>query len=62
MRVFVSFRARSDIVDIYANLSERSPIVADRMLDRISQRFDELREFPFLDLIEANCERRCEGF
>jgi toxin ParE1/3/4 len=48
VRVFVSFRARSDIVDIYAYLSERSPIVADRMLGRISQRFDELREFPLL--------------
>ena len=48
MRVFVSFRTRSDIVDIHAYLSERSPIAADRTLGRLSQRFEELREFPFL--------------
>ncbi|MBR1235498.1 type II toxin-antitoxin system RelE/ParE family toxin [Bradyrhizobium sp. AUGA SZCCT0177] len=48
MRVVVSLRARSDILDIHSYLSERSPVVADRMLARFSQRFDELREFPFL--------------
>ncbi|WP_312010460.1 type II toxin-antitoxin system RelE/ParE family toxin [Bradyrhizobium cenepequi] len=48
MRIVVSFRARSDILDIHSYLSERSPAAADRMLARISQRFDELREFPFL--------------
>ena len=48
MRVVVSLRARSDILDIHTYLSERSPVAADRMLARFSQRFDELREFPFL--------------
>jgi toxin ParE1/3/4 len=48
VRVVVSLRARSDILDIHAYLSERSPAVADRMLGRISQRFNELREFPLL--------------
>ncbi|MFG3597564.1 type II toxin-antitoxin system RelE/ParE family toxin [Bradyrhizobium sp. RDI18] len=46
MRVVVSLRARSDILDIHAYLSERSSIAADRLLARFSQRFDELREFP----------------
>ena len=46
MRVVVSLRARSDILDIHAY--QRSPVAADRMLSRISQRFDELGEFPFL--------------
>ena len=48
MRVVVSLRARSDILDIHAYLSERSSIAADRMLGRFSQRFDELRKFTFL--------------
>ncbi len=48
MRVVVSLRARSDILNIHSYLAERSLVAADRMLVRISQRFDELKEFPFL--------------
>ena len=48
MRVVVSLRARSDILDIHSYLAERSILVADRMLFRFSHRFDELQEFPFL--------------
>jgi toxin ParE1/3/4 len=48
VRVVVSLRARSDILGIHSYLAERSPVAADRMLVRFSQRFDELREFPFL--------------
>ena len=48
MRVVVSLRARSDILGIHSYLAERSPVAADRMLVRFSQRFDELREFPLL--------------
>ncbi len=48
MRVVVSLRARSDILSIHSYLAERSLVAADRMLVRFSQRFDELREFPFL--------------
>ena len=48
MRVVVSLRARSDILNIHSYLAERSLVAADRMLVRISQRFDKLKEFPFL--------------
>jgi toxin ParE1/3/4 len=48
VRVVVSSRASSDILGIHAYLAERSPAAADRILARFSQRFDELREFPFL--------------
>ncbi len=48
MRVVVSLRARSDVLNIHSYLAERSLVAADRMLVRISQRFDELKEFPFL--------------
>jgi plasmid stabilization system protein ParE len=55
-------RARSDILGIHSYLAERSPVAADRMLVRFSQRFDELREFPSSARIEANCVGRCGGF
>jgi toxin ParE1/3/4 len=43
------FPARpSDILSIHCYLAERSLAAADRTLVRFSQRFDELREFPFL--------------
>jgi toxin ParE1/3/4 len=48
VQVVVSLRARSDILNIHSYLSERSPAAADRILARLSQRFDDLREFPFL--------------
>jgi toxin ParE1/3/4 len=53
-------RASSDILAIHAYLAERSLVAADRILARFSQRFDELREFPFLGL--DRCVRRCEAF
>jgi len=48
VRVVLSFRARSDVLNIHSYLAERSLRAADRMLARFSQRFDELCEFPFL--------------
>ena len=48
MRIVVSLRADSDILNIHSYLAERSPVAADRMLARFSQRFDELREFHLL--------------
>jgi toxin ParE1/3/4 len=48
VRVDISLRARSDIFEIHAYLSERSPVAAERILARFSRRFDELREFPLL--------------
>jgi len=48
VRVVLSFRARSDILNIHRYLAEQSPGAADRMLVRFSERFDELQEFPFL--------------
>lgn len=47
MRVVVSLRARSDILSLHSYLAERSRSAADRLLVRFSQRFDDLREFPF---------------
>jgi toxin ParE1/3/4 len=48
VRVVVSLRARSDILNIHSYLAKHSSVVADQVLARFSQRFDELQEFPFL--------------
>lgn len=48
MQIVVSLHARADIFGIYSFLSERSPATADRLIKRFSERFDELREFPYL--------------
>jgi len=48
VRVVVSSRARSDILEVHAYLSERSLIAADRALIRFSERFNELCDFPLL--------------
>jgi len=55
-------RARSDILGIYSYLAERSPAAADRMLVRFSQRFDELREFPFLGPDRSELRGSLRGF
>jgi toxin ParE1/3/4 len=61
VRVVVSLRARSDILGIHSYLAERSPVAADRMLVRFSQRFDELREFPFLGQDRSELRRSLRG-
>lgn len=48
MRVFVSLRARADLLDVHSYLAQHSPAAADRTLARFSRRFAELSEFPFL--------------
>ncbi|MCP3416520.1 type II toxin-antitoxin system RelE/ParE family toxin [Bradyrhizobium brasilense] len=48
LRIVVSLRARSDVLDIHSYLADRSPAAADRMLVRLSERFDDLSEFPLL--------------
>jgi toxin ParE1/3/4 len=48
VRVVISLRARSDILNIHSYFAERSLAAADRLLARFSHRFDELREFPFI--------------
>ena len=48
MRIVVSLRARSDILEIHTYLSERSLIAGDRALVRFSERFNELCDFPLL--------------
>ncbi|WP_342734999.1 type II toxin-antitoxin system RelE/ParE family toxin [Bradyrhizobium sp. B117] len=48
MQVVLSLRARTDLLDIHSYLAERSLAAADRLAARFSERFDELRQFPFL--------------
>lgn len=48
MQVVLSSRAQTDLLDIHSYLAERSPTAADRLAVRFSERFDELKKFPFM--------------
>jgi toxin ParE1/3/4 len=48
VKFVISSRAETDLFAIYSYFSERSSAVADRIVTRLFQRFDELCEFPFL--------------
>ena len=61
MRVVVSLRARSDLLDSHSRLAEHSPTAADRLLTRFSQRFAELCDFPFLGRDRSEFGRSLRG-
>jgi toxin ParE1/3/4 len=61
LKVDVSHRARSDILDIHSYISGHSPASADKMLVRFAQRFDELREFPMLGRDRSELGRSLRG-
>ena len=48
MKVIVSDRAKSDLLRIYSYMEERNPFAAERILDRIDKKFDQLTRFPFI--------------
>ncbi|MGP9813401.1 type II toxin-antitoxin system RelE/ParE family toxin [Rhodopseudomonas sp. NSM] len=48
MEVVIAIRARSDIVAAASYLAERSPQAAQRLIDQIDHRFEELARFPML--------------
>jgi toxin ParE1/3/4 len=48
MRVFISSRAKLDLLRIYRYLGERNPNAADNLLGRIDANFENLVRFPFI--------------
>jgi hypothetical protein len=62
VRVVVSFRARSDILNIHRYLAEQSPGAADRMLFDFRNGLTSCRNSPFLDQIAVNSAPAFEGF
>ena len=48
MKVFVSDRAKRDLLAIYAYVSRDNPAAAKRIIERISSRLDQLARFPFI--------------
>ena len=48
MRVFISARARADVLRIYSYLVDRNPMAADRAVERIERKLEQLRHFPFI--------------
>jgi len=61
VRVVVSLRARSDILSLHSYLADRSRAAADQLLVRFSQRFDDLREFPFLGPARSELQAGLRG-
>jgi hypothetical protein len=62
VKVVVSLRARSDILDIHLYLSERCAVAGDRMLARFHIGSMSFANSLFLDQIEASLENRSAVF
>ena len=48
MKVLVSDRAKRDLLAIYAYVSRDNPAAAEKIVERISGRFEQLARFPFI--------------
>jgi toxin ParE1/3/4 len=48
MRVFVSAHAKGDVLRIYSYLVDCNPAAADRTLERIERKLEQLSQFPFI--------------
>jgi plasmid stabilization system protein ParE len=48
MNVIVSARARADVLRIYAYLVDRNPTAADRAVERMERKIEQLAHFPFI--------------
>jgi toxin ParE1/3/4 len=48
MKVLVSARARADVLGTYSYLVDRNPVAADRVIERIERKLEQLRHFPFI--------------
>ena len=48
MKLLVSTRAKTDLLQIYSYLSDRNPVAAEGVVQRIDQKFSQLAELPFI--------------
>jgi toxin ParE1/3/4 len=48
MKIFVSDKARQDLLRTFAYLAERNPTAAEALLQAIDRRFEQLGRFPFI--------------
>jgi hypothetical protein len=62
VRVVVSLRTRSDILDIHSYLAERSLVAADRILALFLNDSTNCVNFLCSVLTEANFDHRCAAF
>jgi toxin ParE1/3/4 len=51
MKVIVSARARADALGIYSYLFDRNPAAAERVLERIERKIEQLGDFPFVGAV-----------
>jgi toxin ParE1/3/4 len=48
MKIIITDRARSDLLRIYSYIEQRSPAAAEKIIERIDRKFDQLLRFPFI--------------
>jgi toxin ParE1/3/4 len=48
MRIFISDRAKLDLLRIYRYLAGRNPTAANNLVERIDANFENLARFPFI--------------
>jgi plasmid stabilization system protein ParE len=48
MKIFVSGKARQDLLRTFSYLAERNPIAAEALLQAIDRKFEQLCRFPFI--------------
>jgi toxin ParE1/3/4 len=58
MKVVVSARARADVLRVYRYLVDRNPAAADRVVERIERRIEQLGYFPLIGTERASLASR----
>jgi len=48
MKILVSRKARSDLLQIYSYVGQRNPRAAEAIVHQIDRKFDQLTRFPFI--------------
>jgi toxin ParE1/3/4 len=48
MKIFISEKAKADLLQTYLYLAERNPAAAESLIQAIDRRFEHLARFPFI--------------
>jgi toxin ParE1/3/4 len=48
MKIFISERAKKDLLQAFSYIAERNPFAADNFIEAIDSKFEQLSRFPFI--------------
>jgi toxin ParE1/3/4 len=48
MKIFISEKAKKDLLQIFSYAAERNQLAADSFIERIDSKFEQLSRFPFI--------------